>query len=1047
MRSRIFCKKFKSLLLIALSAFLLLPSLLNSSSFSSPASAVQVVNVDGGGGGSSSSTSCADCFYVVVSGGNGSEIVRYGIKAQNGDEVVGQLNLFYRPTIRATDDCSLNVWCSAEDGKAAQILQSGNEFKISLFVQLGTDSKANVVVEDKSITLSQATGIVVRIVDSNGNTVSGAQNSLVDDGMGNLNWSTGTAMTTAKVTTVVDDQGNSQTAYDTTSSSGSGVSEKTVTQEDVDSGKVEEDLNIQTHDDSGSGTTTTDNNTEEATCHSKSGAVGWFVCPILELAANASKWAYDTVIEPSLRIRSDLFSTTGDNTGTFQAWSVFRDVANVIFVILLLIVILSQLTGVGIDNYGIKKTLPNLIVAAILVNLSFIICQALVDVSNIVGAGTYNAIESISSGITVPNLGPVGEIAYTTSIIFTICAAAAGIGVTAAVTGGFWTMVSGALLAVLPVIIGAVVAILFLFFLLAMRQAIVVMLVAVAPLAFVCYTLPNTKRLFSRWSELLRAMLVLYPICAIMIAGGRLASKIILASGAAEDNLFIILVAMVAEAGPLFLIPGLTRNAYRATGQLGTTLNGLRTRWTGGARNRVRNSQTYQNAQARNQRRRITSGVNLRRVNRYNEAQERLQAGSGSYAPGFRGRARRARDYFTTRAGNTERVASINEQVLAAEEQQRKINRMSNAEQVEGMRQQANIAAQQQNVRNADYANAQFANAVITQAQVEHEASHDRQMNYNNERYVRGKRNANLLALENEFYDTRMTADADIVQGKRQQAHISRDATRQNVRHYNDATYQQAAAASLARKERDDNIRSRESLLANGGFTLNGNTVNGFDTGQVREALQHALSNSYTGDNREADINALVNTLATQGDAGRSAVYEALQYAENNGGINNEARQQLSQNIMQYHAADFKNNQRSVFDYARANTGVNPGQVRTNNGTDERDSTFADFNAKAANSLTQEQLVSMDEAELMRYLNTLRGRDNNGAVVTNRFNREEGFANHTDYVAAEQAAQQQVQDLAMQTLTNQDALQRLKGSQRAILEKIATLPTSSRATP
>ncbi|MBQ2630264.1 MAG: hypothetical protein IJG13_11360, partial [Kiritimatiellae bacterium] len=42
-------------------------------------------------------------------------------------------------------------------------------------------------------------------------------------------------------------------------------------------------------------------------------------------------------------------------------------------------------------------------------------------------------------------------------------------------------------------------------------------------------------------------------------------------------------IAMVAEAGPLFLIPGLTRSAYRATGQLGTTLNGLRGRLAGGA--------------------------------------------------------------------------------------------------------------------------------------------------------------------------------------------------------------------------------------------------------------------------------------------------------------------------------------------------------------------------------------------------------------------------------------------------------------------------------
>ena len=536
-------------------------------------------------------------------------------------------------------------------------------------------------------------------------------------------------------------------------------------------------------------TTTSDNDTTEATCSNSAGSVGWFVCPILDLAARATNWAYESVIEPSLKVRVDLFQTTGESNGTFQAWSTFRDVANIAFVILLLVVILSQVTGIGIDNYGIKKTLPNLIVAAILVNLSFIVCQALVDLSNITGSGVYDLINKISEGITVTDIGLGADIGRVTSIIGTIAMVVAGVGVAAAVTGGFWTMLQTAFLAVLPVFISAVVAVLLLFFLLAMRQAIVVMLVAIAPLAFVCYTLPNTKKLFTRWAELLRGMLLLYPICALMIAGGRLASKIILASGAAEDNLFLILVAMVAEAGPLFLIPGLTRSAYRATGQLGTALNGLRARWTGGARNAVRNNRTYQNAQARNQRRRITSGINRRRVNRFNAAQERLQGGATSYAPGLRGRARRARDYMTTRAGNAERVAGINEQALAAEEQQRKINRMSNAEQVEGMRQQAAISANQQNVKNADYADATFANAVIQQAETEHEASRDRQMLYNNTKYVQGKRNANDLALENEFYSTRQNANADFVEGKRQEARLGREGERARAGLYTNVGY------------------------------------------------------------------------------------------------------------------------------------------------------------------------------------------------------------------------------------------------------------------
>ena len=78
-----------------------------------------------------------------------------------------------------------------------------------------------------------------------------------------------------------------------------------------------------------------------------------------------------------------------DNTAknpTRDAWTTFQTIANVVFIILLLFVIFSQLTGVGIDNYGIKRILPKLIVVAILVNLSYLICVVCVDLSNILGS-------------------------------------------------------------------------------------------------------------------------------------------------------------------------------------------------------------------------------------------------------------------------------------------------------------------------------------------------------------------------------------------------------------------------------------------------------------------------------------------------------------------------------------------------------------------------------------------------------------------------------------------------------------------------------------
>ena len=126
-------------------------------------------------------------------------------------------------------------------------------------------------------------------------------------------------------------------------------------------------------------------------CYAGSGSLGWILCPVITAASGVGEFMWD-------QIESVLFVPVGeifkDDNGVENAWKVIRDIANVIFIILFLAVIFSQLTGVGIDNYGIKKILPKLIVVAILVNLSYVICKVAIDISNIVGSG----IDSMLSG-------------------------------------------------------------------------------------------------------------------------------------------------------------------------------------------------------------------------------------------------------------------------------------------------------------------------------------------------------------------------------------------------------------------------------------------------------------------------------------------------------------------------------------------------------------------------------------------------------------------------------------------------------------------------
>ena len=115
----------------------------------------------------------------------------------------------------------------------------------------------------------------------------------------------------------------------------------------------------------------------KTSCESPEGkfSLAWMVCPVINALADTAQDAYEGFIEPTLQVSPTLFSQlndSGENT-TEAAWEVFRNFANIGFSIMLLVVILSQVTGFGIDNYGIKKVLPKLIIAAILINLSYLI--------------------------------------------------------------------------------------------------------------------------------------------------------------------------------------------------------------------------------------------------------------------------------------------------------------------------------------------------------------------------------------------------------------------------------------------------------------------------------------------------------------------------------------------------------------------------------------------------------------------------------------------------------------------------------------------------
>ena len=334
----------------------------------------------------------------------------------------------------------------------------------------------------------------------------------------------------------------------------------------------------------------TEQSNPKANCFNSgaAGALGWVLCPIMDAIGDATTFVYEKMVAPNLNIEPTLFSDD-ENYGTRQGWSIFQGIANVLIIVLFLAVIFSQLTGVGIDNYGIKRILPKIILVAILMNLSYYICLILVDVSNIAGNGITGLFNSLSTN--VPSSTEYANVLGQVGTTITSVALLGGI-VWGTASGLIVVDAIGTLLAILPVAVSLIISLFFTFIILSARQAAVVVMVVISPLAFACYMLPNTKRWFDRWVKVLQALLLVYPICSLMVAGGDYVSRLLLSSGFA-DSTTRALVAMLAGIVPIFFIPSVLKNSLNGLGNLGNRISNLGSRLSGGAANRIRNSEMY----------------------------------------------------------------------------------------------------------------------------------------------------------------------------------------------------------------------------------------------------------------------------------------------------------------------------------------------------------------------------------------------------------------------------------------------------------------------
>ena len=335
------------------------------------------------------------------------------------------------------------------------------------------------------------------------------------------------------------------------------------------------------------------------------GAIGWIMCPFLFTIGEGTDASYN-FIQGMLKIDIQFFKTDNNNSA-FEPWKQIRNLANVGLIIFFMIVIISQVTGFGISNYGIKKILPKIIMATILINVSYIISQFLIDLSNLIGSSVLKLFQGFENTVFLRMPHDAGGVAAT------------GISGALMIILGIMTIKQVSIMTslfalIVPLLVSFIMVVVVTGLILLIRQAAAIVLVIMSPIAFLSLIFPNTERLFNFWKKGMSGILVLFPVVGMLFGAAGFISKLLVSS---SDTFLMQTLGLVISGMPLVFTPSIVKNTLAAMPMIGTTFGNAFNKLQAGTNNAVRNSRMVQFAKQKHQ-----------------HKFEQLQAGDASHARG-----------------------------------------------------------------------------------------------------------------------------------------------------------------------------------------------------------------------------------------------------------------------------------------------------------------------------------------------------------------------------------------------------------------------------
>lgn len=194
-------------------------------------------------------------------------------------------------------------------------------------------------------------------------------------------------------------------------------------------------------------------------------------------------------------------------------WQVFRDMANMAFIFIILYIAINTILGLG--GMDMKKMLVRIVIVALLLNFSLFFTKLAIDASNILTIGFYNQVMTTQCGPdrqTVSNIGSVFmcKMGLTSFFSSDLISQAAQSG-----SGSFVRIITigavGSIFFIITAFVFLAATIMFLY-----RYVVLIFLLMLSPLAFAAMAMPKDKW-SDRWKDPLLKQCVFAPAFMAMI--------------------------------------------------------------------------------------------------------------------------------------------------------------------------------------------------------------------------------------------------------------------------------------------------------------------------------------------------------------------------------------------------------------------------------------------------------------------------------------------------------------------------------------------------